>query len=306
MILFVTFSLMNIHHLELFYFVAKYEGITAAVRKMPYGIQQPAVSGQILQLEEKLKVKLFNRRPFALTAAGEELYDYIYPFFSRLGDLEEKLRGEEGRHLRLAATGSALRNHLPDVLEALKKQEPDLKLSLREVAPSDVHGMVISQQVDVAIGVLGGKMSEGMKCESLLRIPTVLWVPAKSRVKSWRDFLEKDPYSKKGWIGKEPLIGLPNHEVLQQLFQKEFDRLQVNWSVSVEVNSTDVVRDFVGRGFGVGVGIYIPGVDIPKGVKPLLMDDFPPLVIGAMYQGRPKEVVTDFLELAKAHAKSLT
>ncbi|MGB0145275.1 MAG: LysR family transcriptional regulator, partial [Akkermansiaceae bacterium] len=100
---------MNIHHLELFYFVAKFEGITAAVRKMPYGIQQPAVSGQILQLEEKLGVKLFNRRPFALTPAGEELYDYIYPFFSRLGDLEEKLRGEEGRHLRLAATASALR-----------------------------------------------------------------------------------------------------------------------------------------------------------------------------------------------------
>ena len=30
---------VNIHHLELFYYVAKYEGITAAVRKMPYGIQ---------------------------------------------------------------------------------------------------------------------------------------------------------------------------------------------------------------------------------------------------------------------------
>ena len=116
---------MNIHHLELFYFVAKFEGITAAVRKMPYGIQQPAVSGQILQLEEKLGIKLFNRRPFALTPAGEELYDYIYPFFSGLGDLEEKLRGEEGRHLRLAATASALRNHLPDCLETLKKKEPN-------------------------------------------------------------------------------------------------------------------------------------------------------------------------------------
>ncbi|MDC0306320.1 LysR family transcriptional regulator, partial [Akkermansiaceae bacterium] len=95
---------MNIHHLELFYFVAKFEGITSAVRKMPYGIQQPAVSGQILKLEEKLGIKLFNRRPFALTPAGEELYDYIYPFFSGLGDLEEKLRGDDGRHLRLAAT----------------------------------------------------------------------------------------------------------------------------------------------------------------------------------------------------------
>lgn len=273
---------------------------------MPYGIQQPAVSGQILQLEDKLGVKLFNRRPFALTPAGEELYDYIYPFFSRLGDLEEKLRGEEGRHLRLAATASALRNHLPDCLETLKKNEPNLKLSLREVAPSDVHGLVTSQQADIAIGVIGGKMSEGLKTEPLLKIPTVLWVPSKSRAKSWRDFLEKDPYSKSGFIGKEPMIGLPPNEVLQQLFQKEFDRNEVNWPVSVEVNSTDVVRDFVGRGFGVGIGIFIPGLPSPKGVKPLILNDFPPLVIGAMYQGKPKGVVQDFLAIAKAHVKGLS
>jgi len=297
---------MNIHHLELFYYVAKFEGITAAVRKMPYGIQQPAVSGQILQLEEKLGIKLFNRRPFALTPAGEELYDYIYPFFSGLGEFEEKLRGEEGRHLRLAATASALRNHLPDCLETLKKKEPNLKLSLREVAPSDVHGLVTSQQADVAIGVIGGKMSEGLKSEALLKIPTVLWVPANSVAESWKEFLEKDPYSKTGLIGREPLIGLPPNEVLQQLFQKEFDRHEVNWPVSVEVNSTDVVRDFVVRGFGVGIGIFIPDRPSPKGVKPLILPNFPPLVIGAMYQGKPKGVVEDFLAIAKAHVKGFS
>ena len=107
---------MNIHHLELFYFVAKYEGITAAVRKMPYGIQQPAVSGQILQLERDLGVKLFNRRPFVLTPAGEELYDFLYPFFSRLDEVESRLKGEESRHLRIAASASAMRNHLPELL----------------------------------------------------------------------------------------------------------------------------------------------------------------------------------------------
>ena len=37
---------MNIHHLELFYFVVKHGGIAGAVRNIPYGIQQPAVSGQ--------------------------------------------------------------------------------------------------------------------------------------------------------------------------------------------------------------------------------------------------------------------
>ncbi len=59
---------MNIHHLELFYFVAKHGGIAAAVRNIPYGIQQPAVSGQIAKLEESLGTKLFQRRPFALSS----------------------------------------------------------------------------------------------------------------------------------------------------------------------------------------------------------------------------------------------
>src|SRR2546421_12688001 len=58
---------MNIHHLELFYFVAKHGGIAAAVRSIPYGMQQPAVSGQIAKLEESLGTKLFQRRPFALS-----------------------------------------------------------------------------------------------------------------------------------------------------------------------------------------------------------------------------------------------
>ena len=35
---------MNVHHLELFYHVAKYGGVSAAARHMPYGIQQPAIS----------------------------------------------------------------------------------------------------------------------------------------------------------------------------------------------------------------------------------------------------------------------
>jgi DNA-binding transcriptional LysR family regulator len=77
---------MNIHYLELFYHVAKNGGISPAVCKMPYGIQQPAVSAQILRLEEDLNTVLFQRRPFRLTTAANE------PF-----------------RLRLAASGPVLR-----------------------------------------------------------------------------------------------------------------------------------------------------------------------------------------------------
>ena len=70
---------MNIHHLELFYFVAKHGGIAAAVRNIPYGIQQPAVSGQIAKLEESLGTKLFQRPPFALSPTGTEHAHKLVP-----------------------------------------------------------------------------------------------------------------------------------------------------------------------------------------------------------------------------------
>ena len=110
---------MNIHHLELFYYVARHGGISEAVRNMPYGIQQPAISGQVIQLEESLGVTLFQRRPFALTPAGRELYDFIKPFFDNLTPTAEKLRGGIAQHLRIAAGETLLRDHLPPLLQEL-------------------------------------------------------------------------------------------------------------------------------------------------------------------------------------------
>ena len=182
---------MNVHHLELFYYVAKFEGITAAVRKMPYGIQQPAVSGQILQLEEDLRVKLFNRRPFALTPAGEMLYDFAYPFFAGLQDIEERLKGEDGKHLRISASASVLGNHLPQVLENLKLKTPELKLTLKEVAPADVYSQLTTQQADIALTVLHGRLDEGLRSIDLMTVPLVLLVPSTCKVSSLEDLLRE-------------------------------------------------------------------------------------------------------------------
>ena len=88
---------MNVHHLELFYYVARFGGISEAVRNIPYGIQQPAVSSQIIQLEEFLGVTLFQRRPFELTSAGQELYEFAAPFFGHLARVTEKLQGGTAR-----------------------------------------------------------------------------------------------------------------------------------------------------------------------------------------------------------------
>src|SRR5208337_5388649 len=115
---------MNIHHLELFYYVARHGGISEAVRNMPYGIQQPAVSGQIAQLEEHLGVTLFQRRPFSLTAQGHRLFDFIQPFFSNLDTIESELQGGHGHSLRIGGSTIVLREYIPDLAQKLRKKFP--------------------------------------------------------------------------------------------------------------------------------------------------------------------------------------
>ena len=44
--------MINLHYLELFYYLACHRGISETARKMPYGIQQSALSRQLIQLEE--------------------------------------------------------------------------------------------------------------------------------------------------------------------------------------------------------------------------------------------------------------
>src|SRR5437764_15401563 len=127
---------MNIHHLELFYFVAKHGGITAAVRNIPYGIQQPAVSGQIAKLEESLGTKLFQRRPFALSPTGTELFDFIRPFFENIDVVAERLRQNSSPQLRIAARGVRAARLSAANLATRSRQVPGVPaLSARSDAP---------------------------------------------------------------------------------------------------------------------------------------------------------------------------
>src|SRR5208283_1101528 len=134
---------MNIHHLELFYYVARHRGITEAVRNIPYGIQQPAVSSQVAQLEEYLGVTLFQRRPFALTASGERLYKFVEPFFNQLDAVALELQGGKARQIRVGASTIVLRDHLPDVFQNVRQRFPNLRIALHEGYPQDFENLLL-------------------------------------------------------------------------------------------------------------------------------------------------------------------
>ena len=291
----------NLHHLELFYYVAKYGGITPAVRKMPYGIQQPAVSGQMLQLEKEFGVKLFNRRPFALTHAGNQLFEFLNPFFSELPNIAEQLMGEESYHLRLAASGTVLSNHLPEVLDKLKKQYPNLKLSMTElIASESAENLLATQEIDIAITTLNSSLPESIKKIELLKVPLVLVVPENSQYKTFSKLQSGDDQEI-----TEPLISLSSEHTINVIFQNELKNRDINWDTHVEVTSLELISNYTNRGYGVGLTLDAPGIKLPKGLRKINLRGFPQLRMGILYQGKLKPIAEKFALLAAIHAKQL-
>src|ERR1051325_9890359 len=118
---------------------------------MPYGIQQPAVSAQILQLEAALGVSLFQRRPFTLTPAGDKLYRFIQPFFQNIENVAEEIRGGAAELVRIGASDVILRDHLPEIIQRARAQFPSTKLILRSGYQPDLIEWMRKQELDLAL-----------------------------------------------------------------------------------------------------------------------------------------------------------
>ena len=289
---------MNIHHLELFYYVARFGGITEAVRNMPYGIQQPAISGQVAQLEEHLGVTLFYRRPFSLRPSGEKLYKFIQPFFAGLDALEIELQGGQAQHIRIGASTIVLRDHLPELVQQARKKFPQLRVALREGYQGELESLLLREEIDLAVTLIEKRATPGINSQVLLEMPMILLVPKGSKITDAEQLWKQDPI-------KEPLICMPTAEVITKNLQQALAKRGTDWFPSIEVSSLDLIQTYVVNGFGIGIAAQIPGVDIVTGARVVPLPDFPKVAVGAMWRGRMSPLVQTFVDLLVARAKQL-
>lgn len=300
---------MNIHHLELFYYVAKYKGIAEAVRKMPYGIQQPAMSSQLISLEENLGVKLFHRRPYSLTPAGEELYEFITPFFGNLQEVADRISGYGRPLLKVASTPSIVRDHLPHILRAVRKQEPQLKVNIRETEASQTEEALRRHEVDLALSFTiskPSKSSTGLNFKELTRRPLML-VFRKGDYPQFHEKTSPLEVLKTSIQNEQSLISLPSNSAMYKIFQKELSRKQLSWEPEVEVNSLDLVHAYVADGYGVGLSVHVEQKPWPAKFKNLVgipLKSFAPLVIGIFWQGKMTPLQNLFTQEAMKHVSA--
>jgi len=287
---------MNIHHLELFYYVARHGGITEAVRNIPYGIQQPAVSGQVAQLEEYLGVTLFQRRPFALTPAGTKLYQFIQPFFANLDLMASELQGGKARQIRIGASTIVLRDHLPEVFQNVRQRFPNLKICLREGYPQEFEHLLQQEELDLAVTTVEKKPAPGLHSVALVELPLVLLVEKASRVAAAEQLWSRDKI-------EEPLICLPAAEAICKSFQQGLVRLGVDWFPSIEVSSLDLVETYVANGFGIGLSVQVPNAKRSPSVRIVPLPDFAPVALGVLWRGKTSALLQAFLDELQLRAK---
>ena len=254
---------------------------------MPYGIQQPAISGQLSQLEKTLGTKLFHRRPFGLTPAGVKLFAEIESFFSGLRDLPHQIRGHATQRLRLAAPAIILRDYLPKIFVEYKRRYPDFHLALHDANQAIAEELLRKREIDLAITELEGRPASSISSCVLLRLPLILVLPKSAIYRALGDFFRDGSPS-------QSLISLPPGEVIAKHFQAGLRKLGLAWVPAIEVSSLELIDLYASLGFGVGLSVALPGLNRKTRLRTISLVKFPPLTIAALWSGELTDLARMF------------
>jgi DNA-binding transcriptional LysR family regulator len=256
---------------------------------MPYGIQQPAISGQIAKLEKDLDAALFRRRPFRLTPAGERLFTEIEPFFCGLRDLANHVRGSASNHLRLAAPAIVLRDYLPKIAVRFKRRYRDFRLTLHDANQAGAEELLRKGEIDIAITELEGTPSPAINSRILLRVPLALLIPISRKVNRVQDLFSNG-------VAHENLISLPAEEVISKQFHSGLTKLKLAWTPTIEVASLELVELYTSLGFGLGLSVALPRPAHKGGLRCLPLTALPPLKIAALWTGQLQQLPAVLLQ----------
>lgn len=287
---------MNVHHLELYYYVAKHGGISAALHHIPYGIQQPAVSGQIAKLEEDVGAKLFERTPFRLTPTGEKLFAHLEPFFGNLDRLAGQLHAGAVPEMRIGGAELVLHDHVPPVVQRVRALQPKVRFSLHSGVQTQIEDWLGRGLIDLAITSLGPRAPARLRQLRILRIPLVLLVPRSAPWRRAADFLAQTKIT-------TPLVSQPGTTSFMRQFQRDLARRQIVWPQAVEATSVELVQRCVATGEGCGVVNQASIASRPcRGVRVLPLDDFEPMTLGAVWRGELTPLARVVIEEFRQHA----
>ncbi|WP_234446973.1 MULTISPECIES: LysR family transcriptional regulator [unclassified Luteimonas] len=214
-------------------------------------VSQPAVTQQLQALERELGVRLFERsgRRLLPTREGEALYELARPLVEGLdalpGAFRRQLAGMDAGELEIAANSSTILYLLPRIVEAFRRQHPEVRLRLHNTISADGTDLLRADTVELVVG-------------SMLDVPADLgYVPVYSftpMLITPRDHpLASIPRLSLADISKYGLILPPQRQITWRLVDLVFHQARVPYTVSLEVGGWEVIKQYVAMGMGISI-----------------------------------------------------
>src|SRR5690554_4447731 len=218
---------------------------------------QPGVSKAIIEFEDELGVKIFERhgkRIKGLTKPGlvvAEVIDRIMREVDNLKKVSDEFAQKDEGGLVIGCTHAQARYLLPKVIPAFRARFPKVRMSLAEGNPPTLAQMVLHEQADLAIAT-----------ESLAHTPGLVALP----VVSWEHVVVVKP--------DHPLTELTSSQArnltLEQLAQypivtydrqfsgrraidEVFEAQNIVADIVLEAIDADVIKTYVDVGLGIGI-----------------------------------------------------
>ncbi len=250
--------------LQVFHSVAVNLSFTKAAKELH--ITQPAVTGNIKELENSLGISLFNREQnsISLTKAGQILLKYTERATAEYKQIEYEigvLRKSFSGELKIGASTTIEQYILPPILARFNKEHPEISISLYNNNTMNIEKDVISRRID--LGIVEGNVGR----KEFRYVPFM-----KDEIVAFAHSFQ--PIAKKKKIGLDELIKIPvvlresgsgTLDIITDELQKHKIKLK-DMNVRVSLGSTESIKNFLANGNYMGLAsVYAIKKEVAQG-----------------------------------------
>ena len=233
---------------KVFYYVAKYRGLTAAAGHL--AISQPAVSQSVKQLENAIGAKLFIRtsKGVRLTAEGELLAGYVSKGYEQMELGEKKLAqmlNLELGELRIGASDMTLRFYLLPYLEQFHEKYPGIKVIVSNAPTPEILKFLQERKIDFGVVSTPFDKIPGLKAVNVKEIEDIF-------IGGFKFFPYKNKTLDLQELEKLPIISLEKSTSTRRFMDDFLEENNVVLNPEFELATSDMIVQFTLRNMGVG------------------------------------------------------
>ena len=230
--------------------VAEHRNISRAA--VALHLSQPAVSGQLRQLQDEFGEPLYLRdgRGVRLTPAGEQLASYaarLRDTYRQAHAYRDALRGLERGTLRIGASTTPASYLLPYLIAEFQRHYPDVTLHTDGGNTADIVGALASFDIALVEGHVGADLPPDTAVHPWREDEIVAIMPgAHPLAEPGKNHVSLADLSPHALVLREEGSGV------RQMVERAFARAGVPMRVALEIAGVEGVKEAVRAGMGIG------------------------------------------------------